>query len=70
MVHEDDTRVVWKLDSSRPKPLSIWLTWLVKLNQQGVQFKSLTDAIGTDTLRAVSSFMSSSALLNGAGVQM
>jgi DNA invertase Pin-like site-specific DNA recombinase len=48
MLREGDTLVVWKLDQLG-RSVKQLVDLVGELQQQGVQFKSLTDAIDTDT---------------------
>ena len=57
MLREGDTLVVWKLDRLG-RSVKHLVDLVGQLHQQGVQFKSLTDAIDTGTRQADSSFTS------------
>jgi DNA invertase Pin-like site-specific DNA recombinase len=48
MLRADDTLVVWKLDRLG-RSVKQLVDWVGELNQRGVQFSSVTDAIDTDT---------------------
>ena len=52
LLHEGDTLVVWKLDRLGRSVKNL-VDLVSELHRQGVQFKSLTDAIDTHPIRSV-----------------